>query len=325
MNLPHLFIGSASETEAIATKIGKALKDRVQVHHWRDSFGLGEFSLKALQREAAECDFAVFVWGEEDTTVARGERHGAPRDNVVYEAGLFAGALGEHRVFVAHAKNTKIPSDYLGVTTARFDPRKPDIRGIVKQICVPIKQLGGKPATRLSGWWWQLVVTEDDKSVVSFFEVKPKEDGHSVSMGGHAWGESGKLLARWDAIATQFDEGTKTLHYSWEGEHPTEPGVPLYFGVGKIYYGLSPVTGEFSTTRRHQGDNLEPSRFKSAFYIPAQPGHVAIMRDGDANAWKQLIAKMLKRRDELRSAPSRSQYRTRSRRGQPSRRPRVRL
>lgn len=110
-NLPRLFIGSASETEEIANRIGKALKRHVDLHHWSKVFALGEPNLQALQREASECDFALFVWRVEDITVARGKRSNSPRDNVVYEAGLFAGALGEHRVFVAHAAKTKIPSE----------------------------------------------------------------------------------------------------------------------------------------------------------------------------------------------------------------------
>ena len=37
---------------------------------------------------------------------------------------------------------------------------------------------------------------EDDKSVVSFVEVRPEGDGRSVSMGGHSWTEGGRLAAR---------------------------------------------------------------------------------------------------------------------------------
>jgi len=293
---PRLFLGSASETEAIANAIGKGLGARVELHHWRKVFALGELNLQALRREAAECDFAVFVWGMEDTTVARGKRSGSPRDNVVYEAGLFAGALGEHRVFVAHAEKTKIPSDYLGITTAAFDPRRPDIDTIANRIIGRVAQLGPKPATRLSGHSWQLVGGDVEQSVVSFVQIKPKGDGRSVEMGGHAWDKNGKLVGRWDTVATQFDERTDTLHYSWEGKHPNAPGVPLYIGVGAIRYGLSPVTGDYSSTKRHQGGALEPTRFRSAFYVPAKPGHITVMAGDDPKPRKTLVGQMLKLR-----------------------------
>jgi hypothetical protein len=298
-NRPRLFIGSASETEEIANRIGEALEEHVELHLWSNVFALGELNLQALQREAAECDFALFVWGIEDITVARGKKSNSPRDNVVYEAGLFAGALGEHRVFVAHAENTKIPSDYLGITTAVFDPLSPDIQRIADRIRGRIEQLGEKPAMRLSGYWWQLVLTEDDKSVVSFVRVRPQGDGRSVSMGGHSWTEGGKMVARWDTIATQFDERTETLHYSWEGKLPRKPGIPLYFGVGTIRYGMSPIMGDFSSTKRHQEDKPELSRFKSAFYIPAQPEHVVVMTNNDSSAWHGLITEILELRESF--------------------------
>ena len=149
-------------------RIARELKGRVDLHFWSDVFELGEFNLQALQREAAECDFAIFLWGMDDITVARGKRSRAPRDNVVYEAGLFAGALGEHRVFVVHAEKTNIPSDYLGVTTASYNPRRPDIDRISSRVLGAIERHGRKPAARFCGHWWQVVVTQSERSVVSF-------------------------------------------------------------------------------------------------------------------------------------------------------------
>lgn len=303
---PHIFVGSATETEELAEKIAKALKKalkgRVDIALWRQVFRLGVVTLSALQREAAKCDFAVFVWGISDLTVSRRQRSRAPRDNVVYEAGLFAGALGAQRVFVVHANNTKIPSDYNGVTTARFDPKAPDIDDIVQQICDGVKNVGTKPMTRLSGHWWQLVSTKDDKSVLSFFEVKPDSDGRSVSMEGHSWNEPGDPSARWETIATQFSADGKTLYYSWGGEGK-RTGLPLYFGLGTIR-GIDTigndnkwVTGDYSSIKRHQGGRkVEPPRFVDAKYESAETEQVHIMRGKDSKARKRLIAKMLKRR-----------------------------
>jgi predicted nucleotide-binding protein len=46
----------------------------------------------------------------------------SPRDNVVFEAGLFGGALGIRRTFILHAHGSKLPSDLLGLTSVRYDP-----------------------------------------------------------------------------------------------------------------------------------------------------------------------------------------------------------
>jgi hypothetical protein len=53
----------------------------------------------------------------------------SPRDNVLFELGLFMGRLGRSRTFILHQRvpAPKIPSDLAGVTTAVYDwPRQDD-------------------------------------------------------------------------------------------------------------------------------------------------------------------------------------------------------
>lgn len=290
---PTLFLGSASETESSALKLGEKLERRVDLHHWANVFELGEYNLQALQREAAECDFAVFVWGTEDKAISRGKRTPAPRDNVVYEAGLFAGALGEHRVFVLHAKGTKIPSDYLGVTTETFIPKRLNATKLADRICARVEQLGSKPARLLSGYWWQIALTRDERSVASFVRVRPQLDGRSVELGGHSWNLNGELIARWDSTATQFDEHSSTLHYCWEGKAHRDEGVPLYFGVGQIRYGISPFVGQFSSTRRHEGRKIERTRHKSAVYLPTSKQDIRVMTGYNLSGRKKTLERVL--------------------------------
>jgi predicted nucleotide-binding protein len=47
-----------------------------------------------------ETDFAAFVVTADDVTASRGRRKASPRDNVVFEIGLFMGAIGRERTFV---------------------------------------------------------------------------------------------------------------------------------------------------------------------------------------------------------------------------------
>jgi predicted nucleotide-binding protein with TIR-like domain len=49
-----------------------------------------------------------------------GSGQASPRDNVVFEAGLFGGALGMRRTFILHASGAKLPSDLLGLTCVRY-------------------------------------------------------------------------------------------------------------------------------------------------------------------------------------------------------------
>lgn len=297
---PTMFVGSSSDSKSTADKIAEKLRRKVKIRSWSDVFGLGELNLEALLREAAACDFALFVWGVDDYTVGGS---GIPRDNVVYEAGLFAGALGRHRVFVAHAKNTKIPSDYLGVTTAAYDPENADVDAVARQIRDRIKLLGPKPVARLVGFWWQLVVTDRERSVVSFVEIRPEHGGRSVTMGGHAWDPGSRLVTRWDTTSTQFNEQTETLHYAWEGTSLLKRGAPQTFGVGTIRYGKSPITGEYSST--HRNPNGEKTDFSSTFYLPATTEDEAIMRGDDPDAWAPLVERILEMRHAFRGQADR--------------------
>ena len=54
---------------------------------------------------------------------ARGERKAAPRDNVIFELGLFMGALGRARSFIVRERGVdlKIPTDLLGVTSIEYE------------------------------------------------------------------------------------------------------------------------------------------------------------------------------------------------------------
>jgi len=302
---PRLFIGSASETVAIAAEIGEWLKDQqdypVDVNLWTDtgSFKAGEHALEALERLAGENDFAVFVWGISDLTTWRGMSSGSPRDNVVYEAGLFAGSLGRDRVIVVSTEGTKIPSDYLGVTRIIFHPEvvgteaesisriakrlfgsnrstsRKSFRlasGSVEQITIPIrdriKDLGPKPARLLSGHWWQLVSAEGPGSMLSFVEVEPEQDGRSVKMYGDAWDQRGAPLAEWWTVAAHFRHDTDLglmLRYIWQGRHPNKGGAPLFLGEGyiggiqKLVIDSPPLKGEFSSIKRHVAPDEDPS------------------------------------------------------------------
>jgi CRP/FNR family cyclic AMP-dependent transcriptional regulator len=122
---PIVFIGSSTETRAILDAITAELRhDPFIVRPWSAAgvFGASHFPIDDLKRQLDESDFAVLVIGPDDKVTSRGRRYLAPRDNIVFELGLFMGALGKERVFIAHerARTIKIPSDLLGLGTIRF-------------------------------------------------------------------------------------------------------------------------------------------------------------------------------------------------------------
>ena len=128
---PIVFIGSSFEGQMIANEIKAAcerkMKGAIEVRLWCDGvFQASRTVIEDLLSMASDCDFAVLVLTPDDKTTSRGKVKAAPRDNVIYELGLFTGALGRERalVVVPSAVDIKIPTDLLGVTTLRYKAAK---------------------------------------------------------------------------------------------------------------------------------------------------------------------------------------------------------
>ena len=121
---PVLFIGSSSEGLVTANRIAAALESKcLSARVWsNDIFAVSDTTIESLEQAALEVDFAILVLTPDDITTSRGARRAAPRDNVVYELGLFGGALGRKRTFMVVEATTKqkIPTDLLGVTALRY-------------------------------------------------------------------------------------------------------------------------------------------------------------------------------------------------------------
>lgn len=124
---PRIFIGSSSEGMKIAEAIAEKLPETVITKLWyKEVFGPSSVTIDALLSEVEESDFAIFVFGPDDESTVRGKQHLTPRDNVVFEFGLFMGLLKRERTFmiVDKSKEVKIPSDYNGVTYVPFTVKK---------------------------------------------------------------------------------------------------------------------------------------------------------------------------------------------------------
>ena len=136
----RMFVGSSTETLQIANAIQAGLAyDAVTVTVWTDHvFGPSSFFLESLADTANSSDFAVLVVGPDDKVSSRGEDLDAPRDNVVFELGLFMGAVGRKRVFIVRPRGgeLKIPTDLLGlnsITYALGDPK--DLAARIGPVC----------------------------------------------------------------------------------------------------------------------------------------------------------------------------------------------
>lgn len=113
---PSLFIGSSSEGIEVAERLASRLKKVASPVLWKGSFEYNTGYLDSLISKIALYDFAILVATGDDLVVSRKKKSAGPRDNVVFEFGLFAGGLGRSRVFYVVEENTKIPSDLSGIS-----------------------------------------------------------------------------------------------------------------------------------------------------------------------------------------------------------------
>jgi hypothetical protein len=158
----RIFIGSSKEGLEIAEQIKKKLNDKYDCYLWTDDiFKFNESFLFTLLKEASLFDFGILVASKDDSSVIRDNSFETPRDNVIFELGLFLGRLGASRAFVIQEIGSKLPTDLLGITVPQFEKTNPlsdstslnfEIERISKTIDEKIKlgELGLLPSTVLA-------------------------------------------------------------------------------------------------------------------------------------------------------------------------------
>jgi hypothetical protein len=202
-------------------------------------FGLNEGNLEALLQELQESDFGVFVLAADDLTTSKDETKPSPRDNVLFEAGLFMGVLGRSRVFIAHddRPDLKIPSDLAGLTLAAYDGARiggEDDAGAVRRACRRISDAIRQPrfAHLVGEWESRYPMTFETGSPVceEVVEIRPARDGISIAsktskQNDHytAFGrlpEERQIIGSWQAHAEHSDtSGTFLLNVSPNGQY----------------------------------------------------------------------------------------------------------
>ena len=124
---PVLFVGCSTESLPVAQAIQTALAhDPIEVKVWTDgTFEASNFAIVSLERELSRVDFAVLLLSPDDKVVSRDKTSDAPRDNIVFELGLFMGALGHSRTFLVYPYgiDIKIPTDLAGITPLTYEQR----------------------------------------------------------------------------------------------------------------------------------------------------------------------------------------------------------
>ncbi len=127
---PTLFIGSAKEHIELSRAVHTNLRTDVEATVWDQGvFGMSDYPVDALLASMQRSDFGVFILAASDIARIRGSAVSVPRDNVVFELGMFTGHLGRKRVFVVVPDSTpavSLPSDLAGLTVGVYDSSRRD-------------------------------------------------------------------------------------------------------------------------------------------------------------------------------------------------------
>ncbi|MCP1516924.1 putative nucleotide-binding protein [Pseudomonas migulae] len=120
----RIFIICSIEAIQIARAVVNALQyDPFDVILWSEGvFKVTNYTLQTLEDEVDNSDFAIAIAHADDFVAVRENEWPAPRDNVIFELGLFMGRLGRRRAILMEprAEKVKLPSDLAGVTTISY-------------------------------------------------------------------------------------------------------------------------------------------------------------------------------------------------------------
>jgi hypothetical protein len=309
MDKPRIFLGSSGKQEKLLQALTRGLEDVAHVEPWTTSFNPGTTTLERLLELTHEVDFAAFVFARDDWTSTSPSAspppesaQASPRDNVVFEAGLFGGALGMRRTFILHASGSKLPSDLLGFTCIRYGEATTaaEMRAVNQKLRKAIENAGR--VARIEGLWWQYSLTErtlHEPSAVSLLRISRDRDG-ALELAGRSWQANGSLSARYWSEAVKERKESSSVFYYWKGERPMDPNAPQLDGLGEIRMESADRASGYWTTRAETRPKLN-ARTAGVFWR-ADPEDLSILDGRDDQRRAELIAERLSHWKSLTNA-----------------------
>jgi predicted nucleotide-binding protein len=154
---PKIFIGSSSRDKALS--IAQSIKNNLfndkdtngnskyTLHIWNeDLFKQNKANIENLENILNNHDYGIFVFNGDDEVYNReinGTDQEIPRDNVIFEYGMFMGKYTRAKVFFVIPRpkgNLKIMSDLLGITALEYDTNDDEQVASVGVACNKIRE-----------------------------------------------------------------------------------------------------------------------------------------------------------------------------------------
>ncbi|MBN1969881.1 MAG: nucleotide-binding protein [Candidatus Delongbacteria bacterium] len=140
-----IFIGSSTEGLGVARKIKSGLKYDAHVDTWADGLFSepGKAYIEILEEILNKYEYGIFVFNPDDKIFSRGKISNIPRDNVIFEYGMFLGKHTRKKAFfvIPRGIDIKIMTDVLGITCLDYDPTNPNLQSAVSDACDQIRDL----------------------------------------------------------------------------------------------------------------------------------------------------------------------------------------
>jgi hypothetical protein len=240
---PKMFIASSTEGLKVVKPLQKLLVEKlgqkVEIERWTMKFKLSATYIESLERAARDADFAVMVVTPDDVIRSRGKQQPAPRDNVLFEFGLFMGRIGRERCYLVadETRGLKLPSDLLGLKAASFSRAAgkswekvlADACDAITQLVLDLgrgfqwKDMAAQKAVRdfcerIEGPWWELVESPVGRGL-SFVWMEREEATNSVRLKGSTFDTKGRQWAKWEGLHARVVCDDSTIWYHWTGTH----------------------------------------------------------------------------------------------------------
>lgn len=268
-----VFIASSSEGLDVTTAVRRSLLNELdqmaEVVPWTRAFELSATYIESLEKIVDQADFAVLVLTPDDVTTSRKEERLSPRDNVIFELGLFMGGLGRERCYLVQEDrpDLKLPSDLLGVKSATFKrPEDGNLKAALDAKCALIAEriiklgvrhklspdAGAAQAAmraffdRLKGAWWERI-TLGGKHWLSFFQIELDDLYNSVQLRGRSYDTEGALIAHWSSLVARVSKEERKILYHWQGWYPESPDASpkdRFHGFGEMEFEVAQEASE---------------------------------------------------------------------------------
>lgn len=241
-----VFIASSSEGLDVVGAVRELLQGELaqcaDIEPWTLAFELSATYIESLEKIADASDFAILVLTPDDVTTSRQKRKLSPRDNVIFELGLFMGALGRERCYLVQEDrpDLKLPTDLLGIHSASFKPPADgDLKAALAAKCTLIAEriatLGSRHKLspeirsaqaanrafidRVKGAWWERI-TIDGKHALSYMQIDVDESNGTVELQGVSYAADGALMAHWSSQVARVARDEQKILYHWQGWYP---------------------------------------------------------------------------------------------------------